>query len=75
MQATPNHTVSHQNGQQHNMQCQSEVSDEAETFLQPTFINILNELSNITERVLLPESAEIEAETEVLSGPQTCMHV
>ena len=40
-------------------------SEEAEAFLQPTFIGIIGELSAITEGVLLPDSAHIEAEAKV----------
>ena len=40
-------------------------SEEAEAFLQPTFIGIISELSAITEGVLLPDSAHIEAEAKV----------
>ena len=67
---------SHQNEQPQNMQSQPQEKhasdDEADAFLQPTFINILNELSAVTERVLLLESAQIEAETKVWPAPQTC---
>ena len=40
-------------------------SEEGEAFLQPTFIGIVSELSAITEGVLLPDSANIEAEAKV----------
>ena len=40
-------------------------SEEAEAFLQPAFIGIISELSAITEGVLLPDSAHIEAEAKV----------
>ena len=40
-------------------------SEEADAFLQPTFIGIISELSAITEGVLLPDSAHIEAEAKV----------
>ena len=51
------------------MQSQPEDSDEAGAFLQPTFINILNELNAVTERLLLPEAAQIEADTKVCCPP------
>ncbi|CAK0784678.1 hypothetical protein CVIRNUC_007882 [Coccomyxa viridis] len=41
-------------------------SEEAEAFLQPAFIGIISELSAITEGVLLPDSAHIEAEAKEL---------
>ena len=47
------------------MQDQPNASEEAEAFLQPTFISIIQELSAITEGVLLPDSAHIEAEAKV----------
>ena len=46
-------------------QSQTEDNAEAEAFLQPTFINIVSELNAVTERLLLPESAQIEADTRV----------
>ncbi len=44
---------------------------EPEAFLQPSFINILNELSAVTEGLLLPESAQIEADTRVCLHPMS----
>ena len=64
-QVTLDNSASHQNGQQQDMQIQLQDNDEAGAFLQPTFINILNELSAAIERVLLPKSAQIEADTKV----------
>ena len=64
-----NNTCSHQNEHQQDMQSQPQDSDEPQAFLQPTFINILNELSAVTERMLLPESAQIEAEAKVWRPP------
>ena len=46
-------------------QSQPDNNAEAEAFLQPTFINVVNELNAVTERLLLPESAQIEADTRV----------
>ena len=60
-----NNNSSHRDEQQQDLQSQPQDSDEPQAFLQPTFINILNELSAVTERVLLPESAQIEAEAKV----------
>ena len=50
---------------QHAVHYHLDGTEEAETFLQPTFIGIISELSAITEGVLLPDSAHIEAEAKV----------
>ena len=50
---------------QHTVHDHVDGSEEAEAFLQPTFIGIIGELSAITEGVLLPDSAHIEAEAKV----------
>lgn len=46
-------------------QSQPEDNAETEAFLQPTFINIVSELNAVTESLLLPQSAQIEADTRV----------
>ena len=51
--------------EQHAVRNHLDGSEEAEAFLQPTFIGIISELSAITEGVLLPDSAHIEAEAKV----------
>lgn len=47
------------------MQHLPQDGEEVEAFIQPTFISIVSELNAVTERLLLPEAALIEAETKV----------
>ena len=75
MQVTAHGNLSQQLEQQQGTQSHPQDSDEAEAFLQPTFINILDDLTAVTEKMLLPESAQIEADTKVLIILYTSVYV